>query len=96
MTEDVSYHAYLALRVRAAGHPRTRGSYYVNIQTDGPITTDLWQHRLFFRRDDGGWEDLFVRRSSPRVRGLCSRAPLGRSRSTRSCSRTRASSSTRR
>jgi len=32
----------------------------VNIQTDGPITTDLWQHRLFFRRDDGGWEDIFI------------------------------------
>lgn len=54
-------HKFLALRVRAAGHPRTRNSYYVNIQTDGPITTDLWQHRLYFRRDDGGWEDIYVR-----------------------------------
>lgn len=60
MTEDVSNHEYLALRVRALGHPRTRNSYFVNLQTDGPITTDLWQHRLFFRRDDGGWEDVFV------------------------------------
>ncbi|KAI0648925.1 NADH:ubiquinone oxidoreductase complex I intermediate-associated protein 30 [Trametes meyenii] len=60
LTEDVSNHEYLALRVRALGHPRTRNSYFVNLQTDGPITTDLWQHRLFFRRDDGGWEDVFI------------------------------------
>ncbi|RDX43795.1 complex I intermediate-associated protein CIA30 [Lentinus brumalis] len=60
ITEDVSTHEYLALRVRALGHPRTRNSYFVNLQTDGPITTDLWQHRLFFRRDDGGWEDIFI------------------------------------
>ncbi|KAI0703804.1 complex I intermediate-associated protein CIA30 [Cytidiella melzeri] len=60
ITEDVSNYRFLALRLRAAGHPRTRNSYYVNIQTDGPITSDLWQHRLFFQRDDGGWEDLFI------------------------------------
>ncbi|KAI0787994.1 complex I intermediate-associated protein CIA30 [Fomes fomentarius] len=60
ITEDVSNHEYIALRVRALGHPRTRNSYFVNLQTDGPITTDLWQHRLFFRRDDGGWEDIFI------------------------------------
>lgn len=64
LTEDVSNHEYLALRVRARGHPRTRNSYFVNLQTDGPITTDLWQHRMFFRRDDGGWEDIFVRREA--------------------------------
>ncbi|EKM58461.1 uncharacterized protein PHACADRAFT_252799 [Phanerochaete carnosa HHB-10118-sp] len=60
MTDDVSNHKFLALRVCAAGHPRTRNSYYVNIQTDGPVTSDLWQHRLFFSRDDGGWEDIFI------------------------------------
>ncbi|OBZ72682.1 Complex I intermediate-associated protein 30, mitochondrial [Grifola frondosa] len=60
MTEDVSNHRFLALRLRAGGHPRTRNSYYVNIQTDGPIVTDLWQHRLYFHRDDGGWEDIFI------------------------------------
>ncbi|KAI0926258.1 hypothetical protein AcV5_008763 [Taiwanofungus camphoratus] len=60
VTDDVSNHRFLALRLRAAGHPRTRNSYYVNIQTDGPITTDLWQHRLFFGREDGGWEDIFI------------------------------------
>ena len=61
LTDDVSNHRFLALRVRAAGHPRTRGSYFVNIQTEGPTNDDLWQHRLYFAREDGGWEDVFVR-----------------------------------
>ncbi|KAI0067375.1 complex I intermediate-associated protein CIA30 [Artomyces pyxidatus] len=60
LTEDVTHHKYLALRLRAAGHPRTRNSYFVNIQTDGPISSDLWQHRLYFTRSDGGWEDIFI------------------------------------
>jgi len=60
MMEDVSHHRYLALRLRLGGDPRTRNSYFVNIQTDGPVTSDLWQHRLFFRRSDGGWEDIFI------------------------------------
>ena len=60
LTDDVSNHRFLALRVRAAGHPRTRASYFVNIQTEGPTNDDLWQHRLYFTRDDGGWEDVFV------------------------------------
>ncbi|KAI0784492.1 complex I intermediate-associated protein CIA30 [Abortiporus biennis] len=60
MTEDVSNYRYLALRLRARGHPRTRNSYFVNLQTDGPITSDLWQHRIFFNRDDGDWEDVFI------------------------------------
>lgn len=61
MMEDVSNHHFLALRLRVAGDPRTHNSYYVNLQTDGPISTDLWQHRLFFRRRDNAWEDIFVR-----------------------------------
>jgi NADH dehydrogenase [ubiquinone] 1 alpha subcomplex assembly factor 1 len=60
MMEDVSNHHFLALRLRIAGDPRTHNSYYVNIQTDGPIPTDLWQHRLFFRRRDNAWEDIFI------------------------------------
>ena len=60
MFDDVSNHRYLALRLRLGGDTRARNSYFVNLQTDGPITTDLWQHRLYFRRSDGGWEDLFV------------------------------------
>jgi NADH dehydrogenase [ubiquinone] 1 alpha subcomplex assembly factor 1 len=61
MLDDVSGYEYLALRLRAAGDPRTHNSYFVNIQTDGPIHTDLWQHRLYFRRQDNTWEDVFVR-----------------------------------
>ncbi|EIW84201.1 complex I intermediate-associated protein CIA30 [Coniophora puteana RWD-64-598 SS2] len=60
LTDDVSNHKYLALRMRLGGSPRTRNSYFVNLQTDGPITTDLWQHRLYFQRNDGGWEDIFI------------------------------------
>ncbi|KAF5381972.1 hypothetical protein D9615_004298 [Tricholomella constricta] len=58
--DDVSNHEYLALRVRIGGDPRTRSSYFANIQTDGPISTDLWQHRLYFQRHDNSWEDLFI------------------------------------
>ncbi|KAG2347692.1 complex I intermediate-associated protein CIA30 [Suillus weaverae] len=60
MVDDVSNHQFLALRLRLGGDPRLRNSYFVNLQTDGPITTDLWQHRLYFQRNDGGWEDVFV------------------------------------
>lgn len=60
LTEDVSNHQYLALRLRVAGDPSTHNSYFVNIQTDGPLTTDLWQHRLYFQRSDNTWEDIFV------------------------------------
>ena len=58
--EDVSSHRYLALRLRLAGDPSTHNSYFVNVQTDGPISTDLWQHRLYFQRRDNSWEDIFV------------------------------------
>jgi len=61
--------------VRAAGHPRTRGSYFVNIQTEGPTNDDLWQHRLYFARDDGGWEDVFVR-PSPLSISVCPPSPV--------------------
>lgn len=60
LTEDVSSHQYLALRLKLEGDPSTHNSYFVNIQTDGPILTDLWQHRLYFQRNDGSWEDIFI------------------------------------
>lgn len=60
IVDDVSNHQFLALRLRFGGDPRLRNSYFVNLQTDGPITTDLWQHRLYFQRNDGGWEDVFI------------------------------------
>ncbi|KAL1746945.1 NADH:ubiquinone oxidoreductase intermediate-associated protein 30 [Schizophyllum fasciatum] len=60
MLHNLTYHEYLALRVRAGGDPRTWNSYFVNIQTEGGYSTDLWQHRLYFKRSDGGWEDVYV------------------------------------
>ncbi|KEP49302.1 complex I intermediate-associated protein CIA30 [Rhizoctonia solani 123E] len=57
--DDLSLYKYLALRVKAAGEPHTRNSFFVNIQTDGPIQTDLWQHRLYFQTD-GEWEDISI------------------------------------
>lgn len=60
MMHDLSNHDYLGLRVRLRGSQRLKNSYFVNLQTEGYVTTDLWQHRLYFRRDDGEWEDVYV------------------------------------
>lgn len=60
MMHDLSNHDYLALRVRMRGSKRLKNSYFVNLQTEGYVTTDLWQHRLYFGRDDGDWEDVYV------------------------------------
>ncbi|ORX58821.1 NADH:ubiquinone oxidoreductase complex I intermediate-associated protein 30 [Hesseltinella vesiculosa] len=51
---DTSLFRYLALRVR--GDQR---KYFVNIQTDGVIQTDLYQHRLFLRTP-GQWETVMI------------------------------------
>ncbi|KAG9017146.1 hypothetical protein FRB90_001570 [Tulasnella sp. 427] len=59
VTDDLSLYKYLCLRVKAGGDPQTRNGYFVNIQTDGPIETDLWQHRLYLR-GDGEWENVLV------------------------------------
>ncbi|KAG8964796.1 hypothetical protein FRC00_001143 [Tulasnella sp. 408] len=59
VTDDLSLYKYLCLRVKAGGDPQTRNGYFVNIQTDGPIETDLWQHRLYLR-GNGQWEDVLV------------------------------------
>jgi len=58
-TDDVSNHEFLALRVRVGGHPRTRNSYYVNLQLSS-YNREVWQHPLYFTRDDGGWEDVVI------------------------------------
>ncbi|EEB90803.1 hypothetical protein MPER_10943 [Moniliophthora perniciosa FA553] len=60
MLENIEFHEYLALRVRLGGDPSTHNAYFVNLQTNGPISTDLWQHRLYFKRTDNQWEDVFV------------------------------------
>lgn len=53
-------HKYLALRVKLGAYPRTRNSWYVNVQTESAVSGELWQQKLPFRRDDGGWEDVYV------------------------------------
>jgi len=60
MLDDIEFHEYLALRVRLGGDPGTHNAYFVNLQTNGPISTDVWQHRLFFNKRDNSWEDIFV------------------------------------
>ncbi|KAG0168379.1 hypothetical protein DFQ30_004840 [Apophysomyces sp. BC1015] len=51
---DTSLFRYLAMRVRG-----DRRKYFVNIQTDGVIATDVYQHRLFLR-DPGNWETVMI------------------------------------
>ncbi|KAL1924600.1 uncharacterized protein VTP21DRAFT_4254 [Calcarisporiella thermophila] len=51
---DTSLFRYLALKVR--GDTR---KYFVNIQTDGVIQTDLYQHRLFLQKP-GEWETVMI------------------------------------
>ncbi|CAO3614159.1 unnamed protein product [Cunninghamella echinulata] len=51
---DTSLFRYLALRVRGDNR-----KYFVNIQTDGVIQTDLYQHRLFLRTP-GEWETVMI------------------------------------
>ncbi|KAF8326562.1 complex I intermediate-associated protein CIA30 [Cantharellus anzutake] len=64
ITDDLELHNYLALRVRAAGDPRTRTAYFVNVQTEGPDPPDLWQHRLYLNKEDqspnGVWETVLI------------------------------------
>jgi len=47
-------HAFLALRVRA-----DNSRYFVNLQADTMITTDLFQHRLF-AKTPGEWETIYI------------------------------------
>ncbi|KAI0602566.1 complex I intermediate-associated protein 30-domain-containing protein [Biscogniauxia sp. FL1348] len=51
---DIDMYAYLALRVKSDGR-----SYFVNVQTESIVPTDLHQHRLFARRP-GQWETLLI------------------------------------
>lgn len=52
---DTSLFRYLALHVKG-----DKRKYFVNIQTDGVVKTDLFQHRLFLRTP-GEWETVMVR-----------------------------------
>ncbi|KAI9485460.1 MAG: complex I intermediate-associated protein 30-domain-containing protein [Benjaminiella poitrasii] len=51
---DTSLFRYLALHVKG-----DRRKYFVNIQTDGVVKTDLFQHRLFLRTP-GQWETVMI------------------------------------
>ena len=59
--DDIEFHRYLTLRVRVGGDPSTHNAYFVNVHTEGAFETDLWQHRLYFKKRDNTWEDIFVR-----------------------------------
>jgi len=58
---DVTFHQYLGMRCKVSGSPQTRNSYFVNLQTDEVAqSTEIWQHRLYFPKGDGSWEDIFI------------------------------------
>ncbi|KAF6840645.1 complex i intermediate-associated protein 30 [Colletotrichum plurivorum] len=52
---DIDPYVYLAMRVKSDGR-----SYFINLQTDSVVPTDLHQHRLFSRRP-GEWETVFIK-----------------------------------
>lgn len=52
---DVDHYAYLALRIKSDGR-----KYFVNVQTDSIVPTDLHQHRLYARRP-GEWETVLIK-----------------------------------
>ncbi|KAJ7106490.1 complex I intermediate-associated protein 30-domain-containing protein [Mycena crocata] len=61
ITENVYFHDYLALRVRAAGDPVLHGSYFVNLQTvDIMSQITVWQQQLKIRRLDNDWETVYL------------------------------------
>ena len=51
---DLDPYTYLALRVKSDGR-----KYFVNIQTESIVYTDLHQHRLHVRKP-GEWETVFI------------------------------------
>ncbi|KAH6651808.1 complex I intermediate-associated protein 30-domain-containing protein [Truncatella angustata] len=52
---NIDMYAYLALRIKSDGR-----SYFVNVQTESVVPTDLHQHRLFTRRP-GEWETILIK-----------------------------------
>ncbi|KAK4168570.1 hypothetical protein QBC43DRAFT_309137 [Cladorrhinum sp. PSN259] len=52
---NIDPYVYLALRVRSDGR-----SYFVNVQTESVIPTDLHQHRLFVKKP-GEWETVLIK-----------------------------------
>ncbi|KAK1758404.1 complex I intermediate-associated protein 30, mitochondrial [Echria macrotheca] len=52
---DIDPYSYLALRIKSDGR-----AYFVNVQTDSVVPTDLHQHRLFTKKP-GEWETVLIR-----------------------------------
>ncbi|KAK0656310.1 complex I intermediate-associated protein 30-domain-containing protein [Cercophora newfieldiana] len=52
---NIDPYTYLALRVKTDGR-----AYFVNVQTEGVVPTDLHQHRLFTKKP-GEWETVLIR-----------------------------------
>ncbi|KAJ9155530.1 CIA30-domain-containing protein [Pleurostoma richardsiae] len=52
---NIDPYVYLALRVKSDGR-----SYFVNVQTESVVPTDLHQHRLFSKRP-GEWETVLIK-----------------------------------
>lgn len=54
---DLDPYKYLALRVKSDGR-----KYFVNVQTESVVPTDLHQHRLYARKP-GDWETVLIKLS---------------------------------
>lgn len=52
---DVDPYRYLALRVKSDGR-----KYFVNVQTESIVHTDIHQHRLYAKRP-GEWETVLIK-----------------------------------
>jgi NADH dehydrogenase [ubiquinone] 1 alpha subcomplex assembly factor 1 len=52
---DVDSFAFLALRIKSDGR-----KYFVNLQTESIVPTDIHQHRLYARRP-GEWETVLIK-----------------------------------
>ena len=52
---DIDPYNYLALQIKSDGR-----KYFVNVQTETIVPTDLHQHRLYARRP-GGWETVLIK-----------------------------------
>ncbi|KAH0543780.1 hypothetical protein FGG08_001962 [Glutinoglossum americanum] len=52
---DIDPYTYLAMRIKSDGR-----KYFVNLQTDSIVPTDIHQHRLFARRP-GEWETVLIK-----------------------------------
>ncbi|KAI9819209.1 MAG: hypothetical protein M1827_007365 [Pycnora praestabilis] len=52
---DIDPYTYLALRIKSDGR-----KYFVNVQTESIVSTDLHQHRLYARQP-GEWETVLIK-----------------------------------